>query len=454
MKSLTVQQVADLSGGRVVLGDPDAVITAVSTDTRSIPRGALFVALVGERFDAHDFLPKAVETGAGALLVSCSVDGVKGPVIEVDDTLTGLQQLAKGYRQLIAAKAVVITGSNGKTSTKDMIRAVLGSRFAVTATKGNLNNHIGLPLTVLSTESEDDYGIWEIGMNHPGEIAPLADIAAPDMGVITNIGTAHIGNMSSREGIAQEKGMLAEAMTEKGVLVLNANDDFTSSIRGRTSARVVEAGIEAGQVQAVNLEVLDIGAGFILTIGSDSAAVRLPIPGRHMVSNALLAAAVGHEAGLTVAEIAQALTQVCLTSGRLQTLEHAGVKVINDAYNANPDSMRASLTTVSAMKSNGKTFAVLGAMGELGEGAEEAHREIGLLAVDEGFDHVCSVGDGARAFTDELAASADQGVHHFASREEAADFLKQTATAGDLVLLKGSRSAAMDTIYKLYAAES
>ena len=454
MKSLTGQQVADVSGGRVVLGDPDAVITAVSTDTRSIPRGALFVALVGERFDAHDFLPKAVETGAGALLVSCSVDGVKGPVIEVDDTLTGLQQLAKGYRQLIAAKAVVITGSNGKTSTKDMIRAVLGSRFAVTATKGNLNNHIGLPLTVLSTESEDDYGIWEIGMNHPGEIAPLADIAAPDMGVITNIGTAHIGNMSSREGIAQEKGMLAEAMTEKGVLVLNANDDFTSSIRGRTSARVVEAGIEAGQVQAVNLEVLDIGAGFILTIGSDSAAVRLPIPGRHMVSNALLAAAVGHEAGLTVAEIAQALTQVSLTSGRLQTLEHAGVKVINDAYNANPDSMRASLTTVSAMKSNGKTFAVLGAMGELGEGAEEAHREIGLLAVDEGFDHVCSVGDGARAFTDELAASADQGVHHFASREEAADFLKQTATAGDLVLLKGSRSAAMDTIYKLYAAES
>ena len=454
MKSLTVQQVADLSGGRVVLGDPDAVITAVITDTRSIPRGALFVALVGERFDAHDFLPKAVETGAGALLVSRSVDGVTGPVIEVDDTLAGLQQLAKGYRQLIATKAVVITGSNGKTSTKDMIRAVLGSRFAVTATKGNLNNHIGLPLTVLSTESEDDYGIWEIGMNHPGEIAPLADIAAPDMGVITNIGTAHIGNMGSREGIAQEKGMLAEAMTEKGVLVLNANDDFTSSIRGRTSARVVEAGIEAGQVQAANLEVLGIGAGFTLTIGSDSAAVRLPIPGRHMVSNALLAAAVGHEAGLTVAEIAQALTQVSLTPGRLQTLKHAGVKVINDAYNANPDSMRASLTTVSAMKPNGKTFAVLGAMGELGEGAEEAHREIGQLAVDEGFDHVCSVGDGARAFTDELAASADQAVHHFASREEAADFLKQTATAGDLVLLKGSRSAAMDTIYKLYATES
>ena len=454
MKPLTVQQVADLAGGRVVQGDPSLMVTAVSTDTRTIPQGALFVALVGERFDAHDFLAKAVGAGAGAVLASRSVDGVTGPVVEVEDTLTGLQQLAKGYRRLIGTKAVVITGSNGKTSTKDMIRAVLGCRFAVTATKGNLNNHIGLPLTVLSTEADDAYGIWEIGMNHHGEIAPLAEIAAPDIGVITNIGTAHIGNMGSREGIAQEKGMLAEAMTEKDVLVLNANDEFTSSIGSRTSARVVEAGIEAGQVQATKLEVIDCGTGFTLTIGKDSAEVRLPIPGRHMVSNAVLAAAVGHEAGLTLDEIAQALTQVSLTPGRLQTLEHAGVQIINDAYNANPDSMRVSLTTVGAMKPNGKIFALLGEMGELGERAEEAHREIGRLAVSEGIDHICSVGEGARGYTDGLAASADQAVHHFASREEAADFLKQTAEAGDVVLLKGSRSAAMDTIYKLYATES
>jgi UDP-N-acetylmuramoyl-tripeptide--D-alanyl-D-alanine ligase len=454
MKRLTVQQVADLSGGRVMQGAPNSMVTAVSTDTRSIPPGALFIALGGERFDAHDFLAKAVEAGAGALLVSRAVDGVTVPVVEVDDTLIGLLQLAKGYRKLIETKAVVITGSNGKTSTKDMIRAVLGRRFAVTATRGNLNNHIGLPLTVLSTEADDDFGIWEIGMNHHGEIAPLAEITAPDIGVITNIGTAHIGNMGSREGIAQEKGMLAEAMTEKGVLVLNANDEFASSIGSRTSARVVEAGIEAGQVRATDLEVLDTGTGFTLTIGNDSAEVRLPIPGRHMVSNAVIAAAVGHEAELPLDEISKALTQVSLTPGRLQILEHAGVKIINDAYNANPDSMRVSLTTMGAMKPNGKTFALLGEMGELGQGAEIAHREIGLLAVSEGFDHICSVGDGARAYTDRLAADADQVVHHFASREEAADFLKQTATAGDLVLLKGSRSAAMDTIYKLYATES
>jgi UDP-N-acetylmuramoyl-tripeptide--D-alanyl-D-alanine ligase len=454
VKRLTVQQVADLSGGRVVQGDPDALVTAVSTDTRNIPAGALFVALVGERFDAHDFLAKGVDAGAGAVLVSRSVESVTGPVVEVDDTLAGLQRLAKGYRRLIATKAVVITGSNGKTSTKDMIRAVLGRRYAVTATKGNLNNHIGLPLTVLSTEADDDYGIWEIGMNHHGEIAPLADISAPDIGVITNIGTAHIGNMGSQEGIAQEKGMLAEAMSEKGVLVLNANDAFTSSIGTRTRARVVEAGIDAGQVQATDLEVLDTGTGFTLKIDSDSAAVRLPIPGKHMVSNAMLAAAVGHEAGLTVDEIAHRLTQVILTPGRLQTLDHAGVKIINDAYNANPDSMRVSLTTVSAMKPEGSTFVLLGEMGELGDQAEDAHREIGQLAVSEGFDHICSVGEGARAYTDTLSAAADQAVHHFASREEAADFLKQTATAGDLVLLKGSRSAAMDTIFNLYAAES
>ena len=346
MKALTVQQIADLSGGRLLQGDPGTMVDCVSTDTRSIPSGSLFVALVGERFDAHDFLQSAIDSGASALLVSRTVEGLSIPLIEVEDTLTGLQRLAKGYRVLLGIKAVVITGSNGKTSTKDMIRSMLGSRYAVTATKGNLNNHIGLPLTVLSAGPDDDYGVWEIGMNHPGEIAPLAEIAAPDMGVITNIGTAHIGYMGSREAIAEEKGMLAEAVASSGVVILNADDPYTASIAARTTARVVEAGINHGQVRASNLNMLDSGVSFDLCISGDTATVQLPIPGRHMVSNALLAASVGHEAGLTVAEIAQALSQVSLTPGRLQVLEHEGVKIINDAYNANPDSVRASLTTV------------------------------------------------------------------------------------------------------------
>ncbi|MGY8691051.1 MAG: UDP-N-acetylmuramoyl-tripeptide--D-alanyl-D-alanine ligase, partial [Verrucomicrobiales bacterium] len=376
VKALTVQQITELSGGRLLKGDTSENVTSVCTDTRNIPQGALFVALIGKRFDAHDFLQKAIDAGAGALLVSRVPEGIKGcSVILVDDTLTGLQQLAKGYRKLLPTKAVVITGSNGKTSTKDMIRGVLESKFQVTATLGNLNNHIGLPLTVLSTNPEDDFGIWEIGMNHPGEIAPLAEIAAADIAVITNIGTAHIGNMGSREAIAHEKGMLAESLTQDGLLVMNANDPFTSSISARTSARVMPAGIDAGEVQASDLEMLDNGTAFDLSIDGETARVALPIPGKHMVSNALLAAAVGQEAGLTVQEIAKALSAVHLTPGRLQMLEHEGVRVINDAYNANPDSMRASLTTVGAMKTEGKRFAILGEMGELGDSREEAHRE-------------------------------------------------------------------------------
>ena len=442
-----------MSGGRLLQGDPSQTVNAVSTDTRNISEAALFVALVGERFDAHDFLQTAIEAKASALLVSRVPEEIGAfPIILVEDTLTGLQQLARSYRRLLSTRAVVITGSNGKTSTKDMIRGILGSKFQVTATLGNLNNHIGLPLTILRTDPKDDFGIWEIGMNHPGETAPLAEIAAADIGVITNIGTAHIGNMGSREAIAQEKGMLAESLTKEGVLVLNANDEFTSSISARTSARVVTAGIDAGDVRATNLEMLENGTAFDLIAQGEMARVTLPIPGRHMVSNALLAAAVGIKAGLPLQEITQALATVHLTPGRLQMLEHDGVRVINDAYNANPDSMRASLATVGAMRTGGKRFAILGQMGELGDSSEQAHREIGQLAMSEGFDHICSVSDGAQGITEGLSASAGQAIHHFPSQEEAAAFLKQNAKPGDLVLLKGSRSAAMDTIYQLYAA--
>jgi len=437
-------------------GEPAQTIDLVSTDTRTIRAGALFVALVGERFDAHNFLEQAAEKGASALLVSRApsspMDGVA--VIQVTDTLVGLQTFAKAYRKQLDVKSVVITGSNGKTSTKDMVLAVLGSRFRTTATLGNLNNHIGLPLTVLSTEGNTEFGVWEIGMNHPGEIAPLADIAAPDIGIITNIGTAHIGNMGSREAIASEKGMLAEAMTAEGTLLLNTDDDFTSAIKERTLATTLMCGIEAGDVMATKLEIQDQGMGFVLSRDGDSAKVSLPLLGHHMVSNALLAAGAGMVVGMTVPEIAEALSAVELTPGRLQELRVGGVRVINDAYNANPDSMRASLSTVGAIKLQGKSFAILGQMGELGAESEQAHHEIGRQAVTEGFDHVCSVGEGARGFTENLSPHSHQIIHHFDSHQEAAAFLTQTTVTGDLVLLKGSRGAAMETILQHFAAES
>ncbi len=455
MKALSVSEVAQMAEGRLIAGDAAMMVNAVSTDTRTISQGSLFVALIGDRFDAHDFVGQAVEKGATALLVNREVEVSEGvAVIQVEDTLVGLQALARQYRRLLKIRSVVITGSNGKTSTKDMIRTVLGDRHDVNATKGNLNNHIGLPLTILSTEETDDFGIWEIGMNHPGEIAPLAEIAGPDIAVITNIGTAHIGNMGSREAIAQEKGMLAEAVGEQGCVVLNANDAFTSSIEKRTRAKVLTAGIETGDVKAMKVKETDQGTAFEVAHGDESAPVHLPVLGRHMISNALLAVAVGLAAGLTLADSAAALNQVQLSPGRLQLVEAHGVRVVNDAYNANPDSMRASLTTVSRMETTGKRWAMLGQMGELGEDSAQAHRDIGRLAGDEGFDHVCSVGEGARGYTEALSENASQAVHHFASHQEAAAFLTENAAPGDVVLLKGSRAAAMDTILELYAASS
>ncbi len=455
MKTLEARRVADLSGGRMVRGPADRTVLSVSTDTRQIGEGALFVALVGDRFDGHDFLANAVKAGASALLVdrlpgdSLSADD-QTACIQVPDTLVGLQHLAKAYRRLLETRAVVITGSNGKTSTKDMIRGVLGFRHSVKATLGNLNNHIGLPLTVLRTDPDDDFGVWEIGMNHPGEIAPLADIAGPNIAVITNIGTAHIGNMESQEAIALEKGRLAEALSSEGLLVLNADDRFTSSLRKRTASRVVTVGIDAGDLRARHLDMQADHTIFQLAHASETALVRLPVPGRHMVSNALLAAAVGREAGLSLPEIAEALGQVELTPGRLQALRKGGFQWINDAYNANPDSMRAALSTVGTMRIAGKKCVLLGAMGELGDSSLDAHREIGRFALEQDFAHIASVGEPARAFTEGLKPGFGQAVHHFTDHAAAATFLRETAAPGDLVLLKGSRAAAMDQVYQLF----
>lgn len=452
MNSLSLGHLAELAGGRLLGGRADTLIERVSTDSRTLGPGSLFVALKGERFDGHDFVETAKANGASALMLSREVPGSNLPVVRVEDTLLGLQALARGYRQELSLHVVMLTGSNGKTSTKDMVAKVLGARFAVSATKGNLNNHIGLPLTVLAADSSHQFGVWEIGMNHSGELSPLVEIGRPKFGIITNIGTAHIGHMGSREAIAREKGVLAEGLPAEGVLFLPAEDDFADSLRRRTKAKIIDVGFESGHVRGLHLQAEAKGTRFRLVRGHESVEVHLPIPGRHMVCNALLAAAVGLEAGIPMSEVAEALGQVSLAAGRLQTLDVHGVRVINDAYNANPDSMRASLTTVSKLPTLGKRFAILGAMGELGEESQRAHQAVGQLAAEEGFDYVCSVGERARDLTAGLVPRSGQRIHHFQNQQEAADFLRETAKSGDVVLLKGSRSAALEQVHQLFVS--
>lgn len=451
MKPGTLATFAGWCGARILSGNPQAVISGVGTDTRSIREGELFVALAGERFDAHAFAGQALEAGAAAVLVSREVTVPEGSgVLLVDDTLAGLQRLATAWRKEWGGAVIGLTGSNGKTSTKDMIRAVLSRQFKVCATRGNLNNHIGLPLSILQTEETDTHGVFEMGMNHPGEIAPLAAIARPDVAVITNIGTAHIEFMGSREAIALEKGRLAEAVHPDGLVVLNANDAWTPSIAARCRARVVTAGMGMGDVRVSEVHSSGAGCSFFLHLPDHSSSqVQLAVPGRHMAGNAALAAAVGFHFGLNAGEIVEGLENASLTHGRLQIRAADGLLFLDDSYNANPDSMRAALETLLSFVCTGRRIAVLGRMGELGTTAETEHRALGQAVHEMGVDELCVVGTGDAGWIS--AGYADAGGkasrhHAFATHAECAAHLRATARATDLILVKGSRSAAMERV--------
>lgn len=459
MKAITLSTVVALSGGTLRCGDGALMVTKVNTDSRKIGAGDVFFALAGERFDAHDFVPQVAAAGAGAVVVGkmdSAWTALSCAVIEVPDTLGALQRLARGYRALHDPLVIAITGSNGKTSTKDFTRVVMSKKFRVCATAGNLNNHIGLPLTILSLAEGDDCGVFELGMNHRGEIAPLADIARPDAAIITNVGVAHIEHLGTRENIALEKGDLAVAVPKEGFVVLNANDDFAASIAARCTATIVTAGIGRGDVAATDLKADADGTSFTLDFGGEKIATHLPVPGEHMVGNAALAAAAGWKHGIPPADIAQALREVKLTGGRLETKHMGGVTFLDDSYNANPDSMRAGLRTLAALDCEGRRVAVLGRMGELGPHAVNEHRALGRFAAEANLGALFTVGDAAGDSALITAEAASQNpsliTHHFPTHSDCAAHLRAFLKAGDVVLLKGSRSAGMEKVLSHYQA--
>ena len=452
MMSYNIQTICDAVGGELMAGDPSRLVTAgVSTDTRAISSGSLFVALGGENFDGHDFLAQAVEGGAAGLVVSRIPDGFdpgQSGVIKVRDTLLALQRLARWYRDKLGIPVVGITGSNGKTTTKDFTASVLRQRFTVNATRGNLNNHIGLPLTVLETGEDDELCVLEMGMNHSGEIALLCEIARPHIGVITNIGTAHLEFMGSREAIAEEKGALARSLPEVGTLLVQAGCEYADYFHERTLARTVTVGNGRGMVRAEELSSDDEGTSFMLVVdGRGNIPARVPLVGRHMVNNALLAAGVGIALGLTLEEIARGLESVELTGGRLKRFQAEGIVVFDDTYNANPDSVKAAVEALAEQPTqNGcsKTV-VLGLMAELGRHAVEMHREVGRHAAEHGV-RVVSVGEGAAEIARGAEEVAAAGARHFDDYEKAAAWVKDALQPGDYVLFKGSRLAAVETI--------
>ena len=446
MDPRTLEQIAKWVDGKVH-GSGTGAVSRLVTDSRLIRKGEFFVALRGERFDGHAFLPAVWEVGAAGALVSEVNFRLHGMTqIEVPDTLSALQRLAKAYRSELPLKVVGVTGSSGKTSTKEMIASVLAERFSVTKTVGNYNNHIGVPLTVLGASGADEVGVFEMGMNHAGELALLCEIGRPDFAVITNVGIAHIGYFGTREAIAKEKAVVAEAISAEGFVVLNANDEFTDWIAARCKARVIRAGLNGGDLQARDIEHGEKGSTFALNYGLSSTRVALPVYGDHMVTNAALAAAVGVGLGLTLEECAAGLAKTTIPGNRLKIQRLGRVLVINDAYNANPESMLAALRTAAHFAVKGRRVAALGRMGELGEQSELGHRQVGRAVAECEFDHLVTVGNEASLMAEAAQSAGLKSTTQATTHEQAIEALLDYLKPGDLLLVKGSLSSAMDRV--------
>lgn len=446
MNPMSLAEIAALCGGAPPLYGGERIISRVCKDTRALAPGDLYLALQGERFDGNAFAAEAAHRGAaGAILDQPPAGLPEGfPVIRVEEGLAALWRLAEACRERLTLKTVCVTGSNGKTSTKDFVAAVLGIRFRVTKTTGNLNNHIGLPLSILAADDSHGAAVWEIGMNHPGEIAPLARLAQPDIGIITNVGIAHIGNLGSREAIAEEKGRLFEALDSEATALLQEGEDFADFLASRTRATVLRVGGAASEVRADNARISPEGMRFDLVAGGAVLPAEIPALGMHMVTNALLAVAAGLAFGLSPEECAEGLSQAQFSGGRLTRTRARGVTFLDDTYNANPDSMIAALHVLRDMPCQGRRIAVLGRMGELGSFDGEGYRRVGAVG---GADILISVGaetaplrEAARGVIPEVFAAEDN--------QEAIERLRELAHEDDLILVKGSRSAAMETIIR------
>jgi UDP-N-acetylmuramoyl-tripeptide--D-alanyl-D-alanine ligase len=472
MNPLSASQIAKFTGANLESGDGNVRIDKISTDSRTLKRGELFVALRGENFDGHQFVEAAAKSGALGAIVDlgweCADASPQRPVgvahrsyhaklpsefaiIQAEDTLRAYQNLAANYRRSLPIKVLAITGSNGKTSTKDFAASVLTRKFRVTKTEGNFNNHVGLPRTILEASSQDEVGVWEIGMNHPGEIAALAKIAAPDAAIITNIGIAHIEFMGSRDAIAYEKGALVEAVALEGTVILNADDPFSEIMAARTRAKVVFTGIKGGTVRATDIRQTSDGCEFTILEGAHRCRAQLPVPGLHMVQNALLAVAAGRAFGLSIEESAAGLAAAPLARARLQIREIGGVQFIDDSYNANPDSMTAALRTLVELDADGKRIAVLGEMRELGEESERGHRDVGEAAAEFGVDQLIAIGPNGAIIARAAEHAGLQKSVAVRSTIEAAELLANVAAPGDLVLIKGSRAAQTERVIQEFS---
>ena len=455
---LFLEEVLEATGGRLIQGRIDLFFQGISTDSRTLREGELFIALRGPRFDGHDYATEALEKNARGIVIEegrlfdARWNGYRSrAVIVVKDTLRALGDMARERRARFGIPVVALTGSNGKTTTKEMISSCLETRLPVLKTKGNLNNLIGLPLTLLNLTEREKIAVLEMGMNVPGEIRRLTEIADPDVGLITNIQMVHLQGIGSLEKLKEEKGELFRRMRQDGTIVVNRDDSRVAELSNEFSGGKITFGVEGhADVMAKEIQLRGTeGTSFTVVSGGQEAEVKLPLVGRQFVPNALSAIAVGTLFGIDLSESKEALEHFQPAPMRMEVWPLGGGKtLINDTYNANPRSMEVALETLAELKGSGRAIAVLGDMLELGAFSESAHRQLGLKIGKLSIDFLIALGEKAQTVV-------ESAVRHGVQREqakvaanpsEAISILTDWLREGDWILVKGSRGMAMEKI--------
>lgn len=448
--------------GKLLQGNSAKVFRGVSINSRTIKKEELFVCIKGEKFDGHNFLGDAINKGAAGIILSnpghFSEDLIAGEnspfVIQTQDTLRSLQDLASYQRTRFPFQVVGVTGTNGKSTTKEMIASILETKYKTLKTQGNLNNHIGLPLTLLARKPEHEVGVLEMGMSAAGEIKRLAEIAKPDIGVITNISAGHLEQLKTVKDVQAAKGELFDSLSNEGTAIVNADDPLVLELAKSLSTKKITYGIERpADVQANNIENKGSrGFTFTAKIFNQTISVNLSQIGYCNIYNALAALATGHSLGISGQNMNRGLENYQQIPQRNEQIHYEGVTLINDAYNANPESMREALKTLSEFNTSGKRFLVIGDMLELGPLSESAHHEIGESIALSNIDHLVTVGPLASLVAESAEAGARQQlkIGKFNQHAEAVSYLLKNAKKGDCLLIKGSRGAKMENVIQEY----
>lgn len=459
MEERSLKFIAEACGAKILAGAPDALVKNVCTDSRRAKPGDVFFAIKGENFDGHAFVNDVAEKKVTAVVIEQTKVPKPLPgcaVLAVPDTIAALGGFAAAYRRDFTLPVVCVCGSNGKTTTKELIASVLRQRYSTLWSEASFNNNIGVPLTLLRMERTHQAAVLEAGTNHPGELAPLLEMIRPNLGVLTNIGREHLEFFGDMAGVAREEGHLAEQLPPDGTLFVNGDNPWTPEIAGRTRARVVRVGLGGKNDWRAEKIRLDKSGVTFLAAAPDKefcAEYRVPLLGRHQALNALFAMALGAQIGMTAAQIQHGLAECKPAKMRMQFWEAGGIRVLDDAYNANADSMVAALETLRDLPLQGRRVAVLGDMAELGAHSEAAHAEVGRRAAELQIGQLFAVGKMAPVMARAARDAGLSRVIEFENVEAATKAVKNFLKSGDLVLLKASRSSRLERIAETLKTE-